>query len=1260
MSNLFELNGGQPQKQPKYVPIFIDRAFTGLYTQRALLHDPSDVYTSRYYGGRPDALFGGRNVELTNRLTLQRRPGMVPFRTSPGEGASYATAPDRAFSFQLSDGTIRVIIDTEDSGLLAITSCANASAGTTVYTGTFPGGASNGYIGLTFVVAGFVTNSQNNGTFTCTASTLTTLTLNNPNGVAETHAATADTAGGVYWDKQDGTATLLVAKSAGAGQMYFIAVAGVLYMGDGIDTRKYTPLNVNGTIWNWGIVAPTTQPTITLTPSGAAATRWQANTDFTTMGLTKDTNSTPLIWQLISVDADGTNSPTSQFGTAGNGEPNWPLAEGSTLVDGGVTWLNMGPVTPITVNTFYTDLGIGGGYAGENFSQPAQGTAVNTVYGNFKNSGHLGNTGSTLPAFSGAYPGPSGGYLNNNTHWFAIGSFNTPTQMAAMRWKPSHTYPSWVSTGAINSTGGTPQFILTGNLPAPSGTTVNLFIPKVGGTTSSGYNPFPATSVYGNTITDGQLGWLCLGQAAWQSSFAYTPWTAQGTAFGCVFDGANFQVCVKSTGTGLSGSHVPGTAIATAASVTVTNSGTTTIFTKGSGTWSYTPVAGEQIFTSGFANAANNGTFQVVSATSSVITVNVNTGAPETATATITLNPWGAGYGSTTTDGGITWTCVGQNVPWVAGSATTGIWHLPTVGFQPPGPSEQFGGSEVAESGFVQAVIDSGTSAATPPTWPTTIGSTVTETGSAPKPTWQTAAPVSSNSLAWFYGLAYAYSFKARPLNDIYSPAPLGGGLTPPGSVTLGIPFGSETNAISSASPVNQIVGANSGSVNTIQGDYSSDPQVDTIVIWRSADSASGADNMFELTEIPNVPSLAGVVKWKFNDYLPSVATGSFPGLNVLLPAPVDGVNNPPLSTFLPQVFNYQRIWGSNDQQVNFSGGPDTNVGNPNEAFNEADELPFLAPVIRLVKTPQGIVTFLTDSVEIIGGGPATATFFSVTMAPGVGLLSYNACDVFAGEIYFFSNDNSFRVITPSLNLSNFGFPLGDQFSNNPSFGTSDATWDPKKVYVTVHQNGTDNCIFVADGSTGWYRLNPHQVPGAAQGPEPIWSPFALITGGVKMVQSVETAPGIKQLLAGGTAPGDNILSRSLTTFTDDGVAYDAYFSMGSINLAKPGQLALLKFFEFDFSGVSYQPVVSYLLNEISGTFTSFVNGAESVPQFDPPSLYGETIVPSSYSPNRYYFSANASLARCRHMQLKVDFGTTTNGDEMYSLTIYGRTVVET
>ena len=61
---------------------------------------------------------------------------------------------------------------------------------TGVYTGTITGGGSNAFAGYTFVVAGF-TNSANNGEFICTASSTTTLTLNNGSAVDETHAGTA-------------------------------------------------------------------------------------------------------------------------------------------------------------------------------------------------------------------------------------------------------------------------------------------------------------------------------------------------------------------------------------------------------------------------------------------------------------------------------------------------------------------------------------------------------------------------------------------------------------------------------------------------------------------------------------------------------------------------------------------------------------------------------------------------------------------------------------------------------------------------------------------------------------------------------------------------------------------------------------------------------------------------------------------------------------------------------------------------------------
>jgi hypothetical protein len=73
---------------------------------------------------------------------------------------------------------------------LVLSAVASASGGTTVYTGTITGGGSNALVGQVFTVAGFA-NPLNNGSFECTASTTTTLTLANTAGVAVTAAGTA-------------------------------------------------------------------------------------------------------------------------------------------------------------------------------------------------------------------------------------------------------------------------------------------------------------------------------------------------------------------------------------------------------------------------------------------------------------------------------------------------------------------------------------------------------------------------------------------------------------------------------------------------------------------------------------------------------------------------------------------------------------------------------------------------------------------------------------------------------------------------------------------------------------------------------------------------------------------------------------------------------------------------------------------------------------------------------------------------------------
>ena len=102
--------------------------------------------------------------------------------------------------------------------------------------------------------------------------------------------------------------------------------------------------------------------------------------------------------------------------------------------------------------------------------------------------------------------------------------------------------------------------------------------------------------------------------------------------------------------------------------------------------------------------------------------------------------------------------------------------------------------------------------------------------------------------------------------------------------------------------------------------------------------------------------------------------------------------------------------------------------------------------------------------------------------------------------------------MTPSLQLANMGFNIGDKLA---SFNSANA-------YLTFHQAGVDSAVYIGDGSTGWYRCNPHQVPQQ----DIVWSPKATVAAGAQMLQSVEISPGVFKLLVGGTGTNQQILQR--------------------------------------------------------------------------------------------------------------------------------------
>ena len=103
MPSQLQKEGAQPQKNTKSAALYTGRFFQGIITNRSPLRlGGTTAAQERFYGGSNDALIGGLNTEISNRLTLCRRPGN-PVYTNPTTAVASATFDDvtRFESFHL-------------------------------------------------------------------------------------------------------------------------------------------------------------------------------------------------------------------------------------------------------------------------------------------------------------------------------------------------------------------------------------------------------------------------------------------------------------------------------------------------------------------------------------------------------------------------------------------------------------------------------------------------------------------------------------------------------------------------------------------------------------------------------------------------------------------------------------------------------------------------------------------------------------------------------------------------------------------------------------------------------------------------------------------------------------------------------------------------------------------------------------------------------------------------------------------------------
>jgi hypothetical protein len=111
-----------------------------------------------------------------------------------------------------------------------------------------------------------------------------------------------------------------------------------------------------------------------------------------------------------------------------------------------------------------------------------------------------------------------------------------------------------------------------------------------------------------------------------------------------------------------------------------------------------------------------------------------------------------------------------------------------------------------------------------------------------------------------------------------------------------------------------------------------------------------------------------------------------------------------------------------------------------------------------------------------------------------------------------------------------------------------------------------------------------------------VWSPKAAIVGGTKAISSLEVAPGQHALLLGATTSNQPVLVRdsTYTTFSDNGTAYPANFTFGSMVLANPGQLAEIGFITCEFYKVGTSPKLAVLLDEVADSVMTITAAVQS------------------------------------------------------------------
>jgi len=425
----------------------------------------------------------------------------------------------------------------------------------------------------------------------------------------------------------------------------------------------------------------------------------------------------------------------------------------------------------------------------------------------------------------------------------------------------------------------------------------------------------------------------------------------------------------------------------------------------------------------------------------------------------------------------------------------------------------------------------------------------------------------------------------------------------------------SSTGHISSASPYSASTGNLSDQTVTIEGSSSTDPQVDKVDIYRTLD---GGANYYYLATIDNGGT------WSYTDSSPDSA------LNNFLIAPLAGVNDPPPAGISVSCFWMGCVWVAAGHFLYFGGGASITNGVPEECFPASNVFTLPGTIVAMAATSQGLVVWTPDDAFVVTG-TTTGNFVCQLWQSNLGVYGQNSVCQDGDLFYLFTMQG--QLFQFSSSLTEIGFPVQKNI----------AAMNPANVYMTLHRSGVDEGLFISDGSTNMYRYSI-----AMQ----CWSTVAQPVGGVNCLKSIEVSTATYKLMMGRATGAGYILARDTNTFADDGSAYPADVTIGSLILAPPRQTAPVASVLLQSMPVGTYPTVSVLPNEISGTFINIGVTPTGLPNRipDPWELPASTSV---LSYRHDLASAQQPIPnRIQHMQVRLSFATEIAYNEILTLAV--------